>query len=46
MNKEELKAEIERVKKLLRENHNPFTQKQNRKYLEKLQRRLKNAEKI
>ena len=42
MTKEELQKEIERVKKLLRENHKPFTQKQNRKYLEKLQRRLKN----
>ena len=36
-----LKAEIRRVNALLRENHNPHTYHQNKKYLERLERKLK-----
>ena len=41
MNKDELKAEIKRVNALLRENHNPHTYHQNKKYLERLERKLR-----
>ena len=36
-----LKAEIRRVNALLRENHNPHTYRQNKKYLERLERKLR-----
>ena len=38
----QLKAEIRRVNKILRETHNPREFKQNKKYLERLERKLKN----
>lgn len=38
---EELKTEIKRVNKLLREKHDAFTYKQNKKYLERLERELR-----
>ena len=37
----ELKAEIKRVNALLRENHEPHTYRQNKKYLERLERKLR-----
>lgn len=37
----ELKTEIKRVNALLRENHNPHTYRQNKKYLERLERKLR-----
>ena len=37
----ELKAEIKRVNALLRETHNPREFKQNKKYLERLERKLR-----
>lgn len=40
-----LKAEIERVKTLLRTNHNSHTYHQNKKYLERLERRLRACQK-
>lgn len=41
INEIELKAEISRVNALLRENHNPHTYRQNKKYLERLERKLR-----
>ena len=41
MTYEELKAEIRRVNAILRETHNPHEYRQNKKYLERLERRLK-----
>ena len=38
----ELKAEIRRVNALLRETHNPHEYRQNKKYLERLERKLRN----
>ena len=40
--KEQLKAEIRRVNQVLRETHNPREFKQNKKYLERLERKLRN----
>jgi len=40
MNKGEIRHEIARVEELLKTNKNVFTQKQNKKYLIKLKRRL------
>ena len=42
MTYEELKAEIRRVNQVLRETHNPREFKQNKKHLERLERKLKN----
>ena len=42
MTYEELKAEIRRVNQVLRETHNPREFKQNKKYLERLERKLRN----
>ena len=44
MNENELKAEIKRVNKILRETHNPREFKQNKKYLERLERRLRQCQ--
>lgn len=44
MNKDELKAEIRRVNTLLRENHNPHTYHQNKRYLERLERKLRQCQ--
>ena len=44
MNKEELKAEIRRVNQVLRETHNPHEYRQNKKYLERLERKLRQYE--
>ena len=38
---EQLKAEIRRVNALLRETHNPHEYRQNKRYLERLERKLK-----
>ena len=40
MNRNELRTEIKRVNALLRENHNPHTYRQNKKHLERLERKL------
>lgn len=37
-----LKAEIRRVNQVLRETHNPIEYRQNKKYLERLERKLRN----
>ena len=42
MNENELKAEIKRVNAILRETHNPHEYRQNKKYLERLERKLRN----
>ncbi len=44
MNYSELLAEEERIKILLLLNKKPFTQKQNKKYLSKIQKELKRHE--
>ena len=41
----QLKAEIKRVNQVLRETHNPREFKQNKKYLERLERKLKSCQK-
>jgi len=41
---EYLKAEIRRVNEILRETHNPREFKQNKKYLERLERKLKQCQ--
>ena len=41
MNENELKAEIRRVNKVLRETHNPREFRQNKKHLERLERKLR-----
>ena len=41
MNKLELKAEIKRVNAILRETHNPNEFRQNKRYLERLERKLR-----
>ena len=41
MTYEQLKAEIRRVNQVLRETHNPREYKQNKKYLERLERKLR-----
>ena len=43
MNKDELKGEIRRVNALLRETHNPYTYRQNKRHLERLERKLRNG---
>ena len=40
----QLKAEIKRVNQVLRETHNPREFKQNKKYLERLERKLRRWE--
>jgi hypothetical protein len=45
MNKTQLVFEIERIQNLLITNTNVFTQKQNRKYLQKLYRRFEELNK-
>ena len=42
MNENELKAEIRRVNEILRNKPNPYTYRQNKKYLERLERKLRN----
>lgn len=44
MNKEELKAEIRRVNAILRNKPNPHEYRQNKKYLERLERKLRQYE--
>ena len=39
-----LKAEIKRVNQVLRETHNPREFKQNKKYLERLERKLRQCQ--
>ena len=39
--KEQLKAEIKRVNQVLRETHNPYEYRQNKKHLERLERKLR-----
>lgn len=41
----EIKAEIRRVNALLRENHNPHTYRQNKRHLERLERKLRLCQK-
>lgn len=41
MNEYALKEEIKRVNKVLRETHNPNEYRQNKKYLERLERKLR-----
>lgn len=41
---EELKAEIRRVNQVLRETHNPREYRQNKKYLERLERKLRQCQ--
>lgn len=41
----QLKAEIRRVNQVLRETHNPREFKQNKKYLERLERKLRQCQK-
>ena len=43
--KELLKAEIRRVNQVLRETHNPYTYRQNKKHLERLERKLRLCQK-
>lgn len=43
MTENELKLEIKRVNQVLRETHNPHEYKQNKRYLERLERRLNNV---
>ena len=45
MTENELKSEIKRVNQVLRETHNPHEYKQNKKYLERLERGLNNGRK-
>ena len=40
----ELKAEIRRVNQVIRETHNPHEYRQNKKHLERLERKLKQYE--
>ena len=40
----QLKAEIKRVNQVLRETHNPREFKQNKKYLERLERKLRQCQ--
>lgn len=42
----QLKTEIRRVNQVLRETHNPKEYKQNKKYLERLERKLRQCQKI
>ena len=44
-NVEILKDEIRRVNELLRENHEPHTYRQNKRYLERLERKLRLCQK-
>lgn len=45
MEEAEIRKEIEKVKTLLRTNHNSHTYHQNKKYLERLERRLRACQK-
>ena len=40
-----IKAEIKRVNEVIRETHNPHTYRQNKKYLERLERKLRQCQK-
>ena len=42
----QLKAEIRRVNAVLRETHNPREYKQNKKYLERLERKLRQCQRV
>ena len=42
MTENEIKAEIRRVNEVIRETHNPHEYRQNKKYLERLERKLRN----
>ena len=42
----QLKAEIRRVNEVIRETHNPREYRQNKKYLERLERKLRQCQKI
>ena len=44
MNENELKAEIKRVNAILMETHNPREFRQNKKYLERLERKLRQCQ--
>lgn len=44
LNENELKAEIKRVNQVLRETHNPHEYRQNKKYLERLERKLRQCQ--
>lgn len=41
----QLKTEIKRVNQVLRETHDPHEYRQNKKYLERLERKLKSCQK-
>lgn len=41
MTEEQIKAEIRRVNEVIRETHNPHEYRQNKRYLERLERKLK-----
>ena len=41
MTKEELKTEIKRVNAILRQTHNPHEYRQNKRHLERLERKLR-----
>lgn len=45
MTENELKLEIKRVNQVLRETHNPREFRQNKKYLERLERKLRQCQK-
>ena len=45
-NEMSLKAEIRRVNQVLRETHNPHEYKQNKAYLKRLERKLKQCQSI
>ena len=42
----QLKAEIRRVNEVIRETHNPREYRQNKKHLERLERKLRQCQKI
>lgn len=46
MNENELKAEIRQINAILRETHNPHEYKQNKRYLERLERKLQQCQSI
>lgn len=43
--KEQLKAEIRRVNAIIRETHNPYEFRQNKRHLERLERKLRLCQK-
>ena len=46
MTETELKAEIKRVNAILRETHNPHEYKQTKRQLERLERKLRNWQRV